>query len=213
MNCHDLRTRLDPLDDASNGVLTPEILAHLEDCAACARYQERLAAIITPSSVLPREISPPRDLWSDIASRLDTHQERKIRRTRYFLPLAAAAGIAAILATVLLSLSPRPHETVAALPIQARAGDPIPARSRLPAEMVEIGFVQTRTLLMKRFEARKGHVAPERVAVVERSLSSLDSAVEDIRAALERDPYNASLLLKLSHARRRELRVLRQVVL
>ena len=35
----------------------------------------------------------------------------------------------------------------------------------------------------------------------------------DIQAALESDPYNASLLFKLSHARRRELRLLQQVVL
>jgi hypothetical protein len=41
----------------------------------------------------------------------------------------------------------------------------------------------------------------------------VDSAAQDIRAALERDPYNASLLFKLSHTRRRELRLLQQVVL
>jgi hypothetical protein len=41
----------------------------------------------------------------------------------------------------------------------------------------------------------------------------MDSAVQDIHAALEGDPYNASLLFKLSHTRRRELRLLQQVVL
>jgi hypothetical protein len=49
--------------------------------------------------------------------------------------------------------------------------------------------------------------------VLEQMLSTMDSAAQDIRVALERDPYNASLLFKLSHTRRRELRLLQQVIL
>jgi hypothetical protein len=56
-------------------------------------------------------------------------------------------------------------------------------------------------------------VSPEQIAVLEQMLSTMDSAAQDIRVALERDPYNASLLFKLSHTRRRELRLLQQVIL
>jgi hypothetical protein len=213
MNCHDLRTRLDHPDYAADGVLTPDVQAHLEDCADCGRYRERLAAILDPSSVLPGEIPPPRDLWPAIASRLETAEERKVWRIPNFLPLAAAAGIATILVTSLFSLPPRQGETVATLPIQAPETDPILAPALLPAATVEIGFVQTRAILMERFEAQKSGVAPEQVAALERTLATVDSAAQDIRAALERDPYNASLLFKLSHTRRRELRLLQQVVL
>jgi hypothetical protein len=102
---------------------------------------------------------------------------------------------------------------VAALPIQTPETDPVLVPARLPVETVEIGFVQTRAVLMKRFEAQKRGAAPERVATLERTLSTMDSAIQDIRAALERDPYNSSLLFKLSDTRRRELRLLQQVVL
>jgi hypothetical protein len=66
---------------------------------------------------------------------------------------------------------------------------------------------------MERLEAQKSNVTPEQVASLVRTLASMDSAAQDIRAALERDPYNSSLLFKLSHTRRRELRFLQQVVL
>jgi hypothetical protein len=213
MNCHDVRIRLDHPDYAANGVLTPDVLAHLEDCANCGRYRERLAAILEPSSVLPGEIPPSSDLWPAIASRLETTEERKTWRIPNYLPLAAAAGIATILVASLFSLPPRQSNTVTMVPVQTPVTDPVFSPARLPAATVEIGFVQTRAVLMKRFEAQKNGAAPEQVAVLERTLSKMDSAIRDIHAALERDPYNSSLLFKLSHTRRRELRFLQQVVL
>jgi hypothetical protein len=213
MNCHDARTRLDHPDYAADGVLTPDALAHIEGCADCARYRERLAAILDPSSVLPGEIPPPSDLWPGIASRLETTEKRKIWRLPNFLPLAAAAGIAGILVVSLFSLPPRQSDTVATLPTQTPEIAPILAPARLPAETVEIGFVQTRAVLMKKLEAQKRSAAPERIAALEQTLSTMASAVRDIHAALERDPYNSSLLFKLSHTRRRELRLLQQVAL
>jgi hypothetical protein len=217
MNCHDVKTRLDHPGDAADDGLTPDVLAHLEDCANCTRYQERLAAILHPSSVLPREILPPSDLWPGIASRLEAPEgqakERKIWRLPYFFPLAAAAGIAAILATSLFSLPSRQSKVVAKAPIETAEITPNSVAARLPADTVEIGFARTRAVLMKRLEAQKSSAAPEQIALLEQSLSTMDSAVQDIQAALESDPYNASLLFKLSHARRRELRLLQQVVL
>jgi hypothetical protein len=213
MNCQDLRTRFDHPDYAVDDVLPPDLVAHLEGCAECGRYRERLTAILDPSSVLSEEIPPLNDLWPGIASRLETTEKRKIWRIPNYVPLAAAAGIAGILAASLLSLPPRQSETVASLPIRTPETAPTLTPARPPAAAVEIGFVQTRNFLMKRFEAQKSSAAPERVAAAEHTLSTMDSAVQDIRAALERDPYNSSLLFMLSDTRRRELRFLQQVVL
>jgi hypothetical protein len=213
MICHDVRTQLDHPDFAANGTLTPDALAHIEDCRDCRQYHKRLAALLDPGSVLSREIPPPRDLWSDIASRLDANEKPKIRRIPSFLPLAAAAGIAAILVASLFALPPRQSPAVVALPVETPEANSRLASSPLPVETVEIGFVRTRAALMKRFEAQKSSVSSERVASVEQTLSTMDSAVQDIHSALERDPYNASLLFKLSDTRRRELRLLQQVIL
>ncbi len=213
MTCYDVRTQLDHPDFATDGVLAPDALAHIESCVDCARYHKRLAAIIDPSSVLSREIPPPRDLWSNIAGRLDAAEERKVWRIPNFVPLAAAAGIAGIIVASLFALSPRQSATEATLAVQTAGIDPIAISSRLPADTVEVGFVQTRAVLMKQLEAQNSSAAPEQIASLERMLSTMDSAARDIHAALERDPYNASLLFKLSHARRRELRLLQQVIL
>ena len=217
MNCHDLKTRLDHPDYTAETALESDALAHLEGCADCARYRERLVAILDPNSVLPEEIPPSSDLWSGIASRLEAtekpKEERKIWRLPFFIPLAAAAGIAAIFAASLFSLSSQESENVAMLPGREVEAAPAVATYRLPVETVEIGFVQTRGVLMKRFEAQKRSAAPEQIAMLEQMLATMDSAVQDIHAALESDPYNASLLFKLSHTRRRELRLLQQVVL
>lgn len=217
MICHDVRTQLDHPDFATDGTLAPDALAHIEGCVDCGRYRERLAAIIDPSSVLSREIPPPRDLWSNIAGRLDAAEERKVWRIPNFLPLAAAAGIAGIIVATLFALPSRQSTTEATteatLAVQTPETDSFIISSRLPAETVEVGFVQTRAVLMKQFEAQKNSAAPEQIASLEQLLSTMDSAAQDINAALERDPYNASLLFKLSHTRRRELRLLQQVIL
>ena len=213
MICHDVRTQLDHPDFATGGTLAPDALAHIEGCVDCGRYRKRLAAIIDPSSVLSREIPPPRDLWSDIAGRLDENEELKVWRIPNFLPLAAAAGIAGILVASLFALPSRQSTTEATLAVQTPETDSFVVSSRLPAETVEVGFVQTRAVLMKQLEAQKSSAAPEQIASLERLLSTMDSAAQDIHAALELDPYNASLLFKLSHARRRELRLLQQVIL
>jgi hypothetical protein len=213
MICHDVKTQLDHPDFATDGTLAPDALAHIEGCVECGRYRKRLAAIIDPSSVLSREIPPPRDLWSDIAGRLDATEERKVWRIPNFLPLAVAAGIAGILVASLFALSPRQSATEATLAAQTPETDLIVISSRLPAETVEVGFVQTRAVLMKQLEAQNSSAGPEQIASLERSLATMDAAAQDIHAALERDPYNASLLFKLSHTRRRELRLLQQVIL
>jgi len=179
MNCHDLKTRLDHPDYTADTTLEPDALVHLEGCADCARYRERLV------------------VW----------------RLPFFIPLAAAAGIAAIFAASLFSLPSQESENVAMLPGREVEAAPAAATYRLPAETVEIGFVQTRGVLMKRFEAQKRSAAPEQIAMLEQMLATMDSAVQDIHVALEGDPYNASLLFKLSHTRRRELRLLQQIVL
>ena len=212
MNCHDVRTQLDHPDDAVDSALSPDLLAHIEDCPDCRRFRERLAAILDPGSALPREIQPTRDLWPAIASRLDRVDEPTIRSLPNFLPLAAAAAIAAVVISSLFFMPRQEGSTVATVPIQTQEYAAIPVRSALPVATVEIGFAQTRAALMKMVEARKSSMAPERVADLERALATMDAAVRDIHAALELEPHNSSLLFQLRHTRQRELQVLKKAI-
>ena len=62
---------LDRLDDLADGVLPePERRAledHLASCDACREEERRLRAILAAARALPREKTPPRDLWPEIA--------------------------------------------------------------------------------------------------------------------------------------------------
>jgi hypothetical protein len=188
-------------------------LAHLEDCADCRRAQERLAVLLDPGSALPREIQPSRDLWPAIAGRLDEAEERKPLRLSKFLPLAAAAAIATVAVTSLFPVPPNEDANLATAPIRALETAATAAISGpLPAARVEAGFVLTRVALLKLVNLRKNTMGPEQIAVLEQTLASMESAVQTLHSALKRDPYNPSLLFKLSDTRRRELRYMRQTI-
>ncbi|HEV2132387.1 MAG TPA: zf-HC2 domain-containing protein [Longimicrobiaceae bacterium] len=63
------------LDEFLDGMLPREeamlVETHLATCEACRREKESLAELLARAGELPREIAPPRDLWLDIAARLD----------------------------------------------------------------------------------------------------------------------------------------------
>ncbi|MEE9291614.1 MAG: zf-HC2 domain-containing protein, partial [Acidobacteriota bacterium] len=48
-----------------------EIERHLRGCADCPGIVDEMRAIRSAAAGLPREIEPPRDLWSGIASRIE----------------------------------------------------------------------------------------------------------------------------------------------
>jgi len=213
MNCHDAKTRLDDWNPEADDVLSPDVAAHLEECVDCRGFRDRLAALHDPGSALPQEIQPRRDLWPGIASRLDEPEARWTRFAPLVVPLAAAAGIAAIAIVGAFSLFSPEDSTVAAVPRGSSETVANTAPARLPAAQVEIGFVQTRAVLVRMVEARKSTLTSEQVAALEHTLSTIDSAAQDLHAALNFDPYNPSLLFKLSYTRRSEIRVLQQAIL
>ncbi|HEV8264875.1 MAG TPA: hypothetical protein VGQ06_07975 [Gemmatimonadales bacterium] len=73
---------------------------------------------------LPKSIEPPRDLWPDIAARLSTRRPRW-----YWLPLAAAAAVAAVVVTRNFSGAP----SSGSWPVSVLAGRPLVGSARLAA--------------------------------------------------------------------------------
>ena len=66
--------------------------------------------------------------------------------------------------------------------------------------------------LMQALDARRGTMAPETRAVVDRNLKAIDAALDEIRAALRKDPSNAELARQLGNVHRRKIEVLQRVV-
>src|SRR5690606_27461847 len=75
--CMDIR---ESLNDYVDGDLTAEeaavIDAHVRECAACREELEALQALQQAAQELPRDIMPARDLWPEIAQRIEAESAR-----------------------------------------------------------------------------------------------------------------------------------------
>jgi hypothetical protein len=86
MTCEQLESILpDLLDD--DAAMTPLARAHLEQCAGCGGLFDDLRAIRSAAGALPA-LTPSRDLWSGIASRIQTPIVPLVEGT----PVARAEG-------------------------------------------------------------------------------------------------------------------------
>ena len=144
---------------------------------------------------LPRSIEPPRDLWPDIAARMQP--ARPPARWVTAWKIAAALALMALSSFVTWQLM---RETAPVVPEVALVtpGD-IEHYARAADEMAS-------ALASAPAEA----LTPETRAVLARNLALIDSAIADCRRALEADPANAALQDLLGSAQRQRLELLQQ---
>jgi hypothetical protein len=144
---------------------------------------------------LPEEMPPARDLWPEIRAQLDAERVRAFpgtgssaapRRRRIALgvrgSLAAAAALVLVTATVTWQLrGPATRDDGAAgLPEAAEAG----AGDLTSFASYERSAAELSALL----DERTVRLDPATRAVLERSLRTIDEALEEARAALAADP-------------------------
>lgn len=147
---------------------------------------------------LPREITPPPDLWPAIRAELaprSAHAARWSPRWR----LAAAGLVVAASSSILTLLAVRARDGARDVAVVATADTVTPATqptpARLPAHLVvaERGYARSIETLWRTLDERRDSLAPSTVATVERSLRIADSAIAEARSALEQDPANRVL--------------------
>jgi hypothetical protein len=188
----------------------------------------QLRAIVRAAAELP-ELSPSRDLWSGIESRIEapivalptrvaneTHSATRIAPAAQ-LPwrqLAIAASLLiAITAGVTYSLVKRGTTELAlrgdsAIVYAPISGTPVESVSLQTAEQTfdhEIGAM--RTIIAE----RRKELDPSTLAVLQKNLKVIDAAITESKAALAKDPASAFLLDRLTHAYDTKLQLLREV--
>jgi anti-sigma factor RsiW len=229
---------LDLLDDFVGGDLPPreerDVRRHLMQCEGCRAEEQALRALLDEAAALPDEIVPERDLWTDIAPRLqsrgsldesaDTLTEVRVIGPRPARPLPwwmlAAASIALVATTsfATLQLSGRgAGETVPAIESQ-QAQRPQGAAPRnaitalaafRPAEEEYEKAISDLEIVLR---TQRGRLAPQTAATLEANLRIIDQAIQESRAALAADPNSAELTHMLSDAYDTKLNVLRRAV-
>jgi hypothetical protein len=205
-SCHDV---MDRLDDHVDGALAEreaaDLESHLAACAACREEARRLRALLAGAAALPREMEPRRDLWPGIAARIAALGSAGRPGRSWWTPaaLAAAAAVLMALAAQLPRRGPGPE--VAPVPVAAHS----PAD---PLQAVEADYERAAATLRAALEERRGSLAPETMASVERNLAVIDEAMAEVRAALRQDPRSRELRHMLVSTHRKKLDVLRHVV-
>lgn len=229
---------LELLDDFVGGDLPPreerDVRRHLMQCEGCRAEEQALRALLDEAAALPDEIVPGRDLWNDIAPRLQSRgsleeesaenlPEVRVIGPRPARPLpwwmAAAAAIALVVTTsfATLQLSGRGAQTVPAIESQ-QAQRPQGAAPRTtttalaafqPAEQEYEKAISELEIVL---QTQRGRLAPQTAATLEANLRIIDRAIQESRAALAADPNSAELTHMLSDAYDTKLDVLRQAV-
>lgn len=152
---------------------------------------------------LPRSMQPTRDLWTDIASRIEAEQVSAPRRTWMMPTLAAVASVAfvAIAVTFFIrsdSIAPVGIDSVDLARSQSQRG-------LILAGHVDLQYSGALRSLAHAVNAQENDRSE--LGEIELSLRTLQRATEDIRAALEENPdaeYLAALL-ESTHRQRVEL--------
>ena len=165
---------------------------------------------ITSLGELPRELAPSRDLWREIEARLkaDARAERPVRRLPRMRELAAAAALIVAVAVgvgIGRVWSP-PGHTGAALPAAGGAAGVLGA-----AYVTDPRYLREREALLAALPAQIEALPPKSRAKVAASLAAIRQSIEDIQAALGRDPGNALLQEMLVNTFQDEMRVLTEV--
>lgn len=208
------------LDGELGGVAARRLEAHLESCAECATILADLRAIVAAAPHYAGR-APARDYWPGIRERLGsrdvlpidlvaamTGTERKQPRRRFAWPhlIAASVAMAAIgAASVWLALRDR----VAPAPAPIAAA-PAPASPDIrAANFADQEYESAVRDLERLLAAGRSRLDTATVRVVEESLTRIDAAIAEARAAIQRDPANAYLSRQIAGNMRRKLNLLR----
>jgi anti-sigma factor RsiW len=229
---------LELLDDFVGGDLPPreerDVRRHLMQCEGCRAEEQALRALLDEAAALPDEIVPERDLWKDIAPRLQSRASlveesadsipevrvigpRPARPLPWWMAAAAAVALVVITSFATLQLSGRGETEPTTIASQqarqpqgaVRGGTPTALAAFRPAEQeYEKAISDLETVL----QTQRGRLAPATAATLEANLRIIDQAITESRAALAADPNSAELTHMLSDAYDTKLDVLRQAV-
>lgn len=197
------------LDGELDAVTRRRLEAHLAGCAACAAVRADLERI---RSVAPsyRGEPPTNDLWPGIQAAIDPRgvvrlADRRPARRFFGLRQLLAAGLAASVigaGALWYRNANRPATT-------AVANEPAEPGQLVPAAFVSKEYDDAVAELERTLATRRGSLDTVTVRVLEESLATIDRAIAEARAAVQRDTANVYLNEQIAGNLRKKLNVLR----
>jgi hypothetical protein len=222
------------LQDFREGLLDSEAEAevrrHLEDCPVCREELESFEGLQAELSELPLEADPGRDLWPQIAWRVEgskTHTSGPSQGDLDDGPITAGShrpaksparfslsGWQLLAASIALAVVS--GGSVWAF-LNGRSGPVQGPTLSTPSSVHQVAwdeayqvYDQAVTDLEVILDQGRELLHPETVRVLEENLSAIDLAIQEARAALDQDPSSAVLQRFLAGHLRKKVDLLRQ---
>jgi hypothetical protein len=222
------------LPDYLDGTLADDgaARAHIVSCESCRALVRDMERIRARAATLPT-LQPPRDLWAGIEARIQSMPQdatpsrprgiRWMSQRWYGAPLARAAVLviatasATLLATHQWSSTPSGTQAQSrslATPATApRTGVSTVSNTSAAARTSEFIYDQQISAMRQILDSRRDQLDPKTVAIIERNLRVIDTAIAESRAALARDPANGFLAGQLDASLNTKLELLRTVAM
>jgi anti-sigma factor RsiW len=205
------------LDDHVDGTLgaerTAAVAAHLAACEECRGAEAATRHLVLAARSLPAEIEPARDLWADIAARVQTEvvplagPRRVWSRPRRPALAAAAALLVAATAVVTVRISSR--APLGTEPPTGSGGAKLARTGAADDVTAAIAEYERAAAALRLALAQNGAILPPATRrVVEENLTIVDTAVARLSSALAGDPGNRELALLLAAAYEQQIDLL-----
>jgi predicted anti-sigma-YlaC factor YlaD len=210
MTCEEIQDQLnDYVDGALPEAAFQEMELHLAGCAECRGEERLLRSLLAQAAALSDEKMPARDLWPQIVVRLDGGGAARPlwSRPTSWMGLAAAAVVTVALGTLVGRDDGRGTDAGTRPPVGRKISTGAPNFAAAERE-----YARATEELMAVIEARRGSLPPETQEALARNLQTIDEALQEIRAALEKEPSSPQLNHLLASTHRKKVDVLQRVV-
>jgi hypothetical protein len=219
------------LPDYLDGTLADDgaARAHIVSCESCRALVRDMERIRSRAASLPT-LRPSRDLWAGIEARIQSMPQdatpvrpitsRWMSQRWYGAPLARAAVLVIATASATLfashhwSSSSAPHGSPSAPVTTAVTNTGVSTVSNTPAARTsEFIYDQQISAMRQILDSRRSRLDPKTVAIIEKNLRVIDTAIAESRTALARDPANHFLAGQLDASLNTKLELLRTVAM
>ena len=214
---------------ADDGAAAAQARAHIVSCESCRALVRDMERIRARAASLPT-LRPSRDLWAGVEARIQSMPQdatpvrpitsRWMSQRWYGAPLARAAVLVIATASATLfashhwSSTSAPHGSPSTPAATAVANTGVSTVSNAPAARTsEFIYDQQISAMRQILDSRRSRLDPKTVAIIEKNLRVIDTAIAESRAALARDPANHFLAGQLDASLNTKLELLRTVAM
>ena len=185
---------------------------HLAQCESCRATLSRVRQLLAAAHALPRDVAPPDAVWDVVRSRVAADARTRAPRAtvaRWWHNgwLATAAAIVLVLGTATFVTLASRGRSAKAKAMQVAASPP---SESAVLYAVDKNYVATIRELRATLDAQRSTLAPSTIRTVEHSLSVIDAAIAEARAALAADPANQYLVDILASRYERQVDLLQR---